>query len=359
MSILGSGGQVIDTFGHVAATGGARHTPLFARRVAGVRAMVEVGGDYGVPVTTCLAGSGLDEAALADATAEVGGAQELIVAHNLVRATAGPPGLGLKVGGRFRLRMYGVWGFALLASSTLRDATDVGLRYLELTYATAGIRLHETDEEACLAVDDTAVPAPVRRFVVERELAVIRTILDTIVGEPVTSIRVELRFPGPGAPGRHDLVGGAPVTFGAGRNAIVVPAALLDRPLPQADPHTRRLCERECRTLRARLVDGKIAAQVRALLIHRQCAIPDMAVAAAELHVSTRTLYRRLALEGTSYRRLVDDVRQSLATEMLTTAGLGVEQVAARLGYADAAAFIRAFRRWTGSTPGAYRRPPG
>lgn len=359
MSTLGSGGQLVDTFGHAAAADGHRVPPLFPRGVAGVRALVEVGAEYGVPVTTCLAGSGLDEAALADAATEVGGAQELVVAQNLVRATGGPPGLGLEVGSRFRLRMYGVWGFTLLASSTLRDAADVGLRYVELTYATAGIHLHETDEEAYLAVDDTAVPAPVRRFVVERELAIIRTILDTIVGEPVPSIRVELRFPGPGAPGRHDTVGGAPVTFGAGRNALVAPAALLDRPLPAADPHTMRLCERECRSLRARRVDGKIAAHVRELLIHRHCAIPDMAVAAAELHVSTRTLYRRLALEGTSYRRLVDEVRQILATEMLTTEGLGVEQVAVRLGYADAAAFIRAFRRWTGSTPGAYRRPPG
>jgi AraC-like DNA-binding protein len=320
--------------------------------------MAEVGAERGVAVTTCLAGSGLDETLLARDAARVRGTQELAVAHNLVRATGDPPGLGADVGGRLRLRMYGVWGFALLASPTLRDAADVGLRYVELTYATAGIRLQETDGEARLVVDDTAVPAPLRRFVVERELAIIHTILNTIVGEPVTSIRVELRCPRPDGAERCGAVVGAPVTFGAARNAIVAPATLLDRRLPQADPHTLRLCERECRTLRARRADGRVSARVRELLMHRQCGIPGMAVAAADLHVSTRTLYRRLALEGTSYRRLVDEVRHLLAVEMLTTAGLTVEQVAVRLGYADSAAFIRAFRRWTGSTPGAYRTPP-
>lgn len=356
MSSLGSAGQTIDTFGHAA--GVALPTPLFSRGVAGVRAMAEVGAEHGVPVAICLAGSGLDESALASDATRVRGAQELTVAHNLVRATGDPTGLGLEVGGRFRLRMYGVWGFALLASPTLREAAGVGLRYVELTFATAAIRLQEMDGEAHLVVDDTTVPVPVRRFVVERELAVIRTILNTIVGEPVTSIRMELRFPRPDATGPHDTLAGVPVTFGAARNAIVAPAALLDRRLPQADPHTMRLCERECRTLRARRVDGQVSARVRELLTHRQCGIPDMAVAAADLHVSTRTLYRRLALEGTSYRRLVDEVRHVLAVEMLTTAGLGVEQVAVRLGYADSAAFIRAFRRWTGSTPGSYRLPP-
>lgn len=76
-----------------------------------------------------------------------------------------------------------------------------------------------------------------------------------------------------------------------------------------------------------------------------------MGAAAAALHVSTRTLHRRLAVEGTSYRRLIDTARHARAVEMLSDLGLGVDQIAARLGYADAAAFIRAFRRWTGATP--------
>ncbi|WP_137816338.1 AraC family transcriptional regulator [Gandjariella thermophila] len=330
---------------------------FFQRGIAGIRAIVEVGACSGVPVATCLAGTGIEQAMLRDDTAVVRSGQELIVAHNLVRAAGDPPGLGFAVGSRFRLRTYGVWGFALLASPTLRDAADVALRYVELTYATAGIELQENGDEVHLVVDDASLPRPVRRFVVEREIAAVRTILDTILGEPFTPRRVELRFPRPDIATSYESLAGAPVTFGAARNAIVADAALLDRPLPQADPHTMRVCERECRALLARRVDQRFAGRVCELLMRRQNPIPDMSIAAAELHVSTRTLHRRLAMEGTSFRRLLDEVRHVLAIEMLT-AGLGVEQVAVRLGYADAPAFIRAFRRWTGDTPGAYRTPP-
>jgi AraC-like DNA-binding protein len=77
---------------------------------------------------------------------------------------------------------------------------------------------------------------------------------------------------------------------------------------------------------------------------------------ARELGLSTRTLRRRLAEQGTSYQELLDEVRASLSTELLTRAGLGVEDTALRLGYAEASSFIHAFRRWHGTTPAAYVR---
>lgn len=358
MAVLGNAGQAVDTFGQMTTADVATHPRSFQRGIAGVRAIVEVGAEHGVPAPACLTGSGIDQELLANDATVVRSGQELIVAHNLVRATGGPAGLGLAVGSRFRLHTYGVWGFALLASPTLRDAAAVALRYLELTYATAGIGLHENGDEVHLVVDDAPLPRLLRRFVVEREIAAIRTILDTVLGEPFAPIRVELCFARPDTVAPYRAVAGAPVTFGAARHAIVADAALLDRPLPQADPHTMQVCERECRALLARRVGGRFAGRVWELLMRRQNAIPDMTVAASELHVSTRTLHRRLAMEGTSYRRLLDEARHILALEMLGTAGLSVEQVAVRLGYADATAFIRAFRRWTGGTPGAYRTPP-
>ncbi|MEV6715246.1 helix-turn-helix transcriptional regulator [Lentzea sp. NPDC051208] len=75
---------------------------------------------------------------------------------------------------------------------------------------------------------------------------------------------------------------------------------------------------------------------------------------AARLHLSARTLRRHLAAEGTSLRHLVDESRRVQAIELMTLHRLTVEQISLRLGYADAATFIRAFRRWTGTTPGAY-----
>jgi AraC-like DNA-binding protein len=76
---------------------------------------------------------------------------------------------------------------------------------------------------------------------------------------------------------------------------------------------------------------------------------------ADRLHLSERTLRRRLQAEGTRHKKLVEEIRQELATRYLESSDLGVADIAFLLGFSQAAAFNRAFRRWTGKTPGEYR----
>jgi AraC-like DNA-binding protein len=94
------------------------------------------------------------------------------------------------------------------------------------------------------------------------------------------------------------------------------------------------------------------------LLGHPQ-APPSLAEVASMLHLSPRTLRRRLAEEGTSYRTLLDEVRGQLAEELLLNEQLTVEEVAQRLGYAETSSFTHAFRRWTGQGPRALRDAAG
>jgi AraC-like DNA-binding protein len=96
--------------------------------------------------------------------------------------------------------------------------------------------------------------------------------------------------------------------------------------------------------------------QVRVLVTQQLPGGAPMAAVADRLGVSERTLRRRLAADGTSYQRLLDEVRGSLAEELIGTGRLTVEEVALRLGYAEASSFIAAHRRWTGETPGARGR---
>ena len=81
-----------------------------------------------------------------------------------------------------------------------------------------------------------------------------------------------------------------------------------------------------------------------------------MPAAAAAMGLSTRTLRRRLANEGTSYRVELEGLRRELAARYLADTGLSVSETAARLGYADVAAFGHAFRRWYGQSPGRWQR---
>lgn len=356
MLVPGNGGHAVGRSGHRVAADEVSTAPrLFNRGIAGVRAMVDVGVERGVPVPACLDGSGVDENALADDAAHVRAWQELTVAQNLVRATDDAPGLGLAVGSRIPLRTYSVLGFALLASPTLREAAAVGLRYLELTFAMVGIHLQEDGNEVRLVLDDGLVPPPVRHFFIEREIANIRAILDTIVGRPFTPSGWICAFHGLKRPRRTRRLTTCPSP--SGRRAT--------RSSPSRrywSSRCRRRTSTPCRCANASAgscwpgaptpdsqrgygncsCSGRTASLTWALPQPR-CTSPPALCAGC------------LAVEGTSYRRLVDAARHTRAVEMLSTLGLGVDQIAVRLGYADAAAFIRAFRRWTGATPGAYR----
>jgi AraC-like DNA-binding protein len=131
-------------------------------------------------------------------------------------------------------------------------------------------------------------------------------------------------------------------------------AAFLDLPLPQADELTAATTEAQCRALveRRRTRSGW-AGQVRDVLLTAPSAMPRLERVAAGLHVSERTLRRQLAAEGASYRGLVEELRETLAEELLR-AGLPVQQVARRLGYAETASFTHAFTRWKGVSPRAW-----
>ncbi|PWK86908.1 AraC family transcriptional regulator [Lentzea atacamensis] len=312
--------------------------------------MVEVGAEHGVDVLDCLHGTALSPEMLHGDTV-VSGAQELAVAANLVTATGNASGLGLAVGERLSLHSYGIWGFALLTCPTVRSAVEFGLHYLPLTYAVTELHLQVRGGEALLIVDDLGCPTALRSFLVEREIAVTSGILRAILGESPPSMRLEFSLPKPSADYEKTLR--ATVLFDAAHNAIITDAAVLDLPLPQADPLTMAVCERACRTLLCERCSPCVEQSVRAIIAE---GVTDANVIAARLHLSARTLRRHLAAEGTSFRRLVDEARHASAVELITLHRLGVEQVALRLGYADAATFIRAFRRWTGTTPGAYAR---
>ncbi len=108
-----------------------------------------------------------------------------------------------------------------------------------------------------------------------------------------------------------------------------------------------------------KMIRADVAGAVRDELVRDPAAIPDLPRVAAALFLSVRTLSRRLNAEGTSFRALVDDVRRSRSEHLLGRTRMTTEQIAARLGYAESASFIRAFRRWNGCPPQEFRSRGG
>ncbi|WP_330252820.1 AraC family transcriptional regulator [Nocardia sp. NBC_00565] len=319
-----------------------------------VSALVDLGVDLGVPTAACLAGTGLTEAALREGGTEVTARQEQSVVGNLMAATDGRDLLGLEVGSRFHLTSFGFWGFALLSSPTLGGALDVALQFLDLTYAWSHFELRRIGDEVQLVLDAPDVPEPLRRFAIERDLAVIATLQRELFADQILARRVVLAFP-PADPQRYEQILGITPEFAGDETVLALDAALLDLPMPQANAHAQALAQEQCRELLERSsARTGLAGRVRDLLLARPVDPPTAERVARELMMSSRNLRERLAAERTSYRELLDEIREHLAEEMLV-GGLTVAQAAERLGYQEVSSFSHAFRRWKGMGPRAYR----
>lgn len=325
------------------------------RGPAATRILLEVAGNHGVDATQCLAATGLAISDLSNPDLEVEAGQELAVARNLLAATDGRPGLGAEAGRRYTVGVFGVWGFALLTSPTGRDLIRLGVRYAPLSFAFIHPVIEEDPHEVRVVLTDEEIPADVRGFFVERELAKLATLLPFWLGKPHPH-HVETSFDGARAAALRDALPSADLRTGRPRHLVAFEARTLDTPLPHGDPIVAAELEAQCAALlEQRQLRRGIAGRVRSLILARLADPPGIAQAADELHLSERTLRRHLAAEDVTYQSLMDEIRSTIADQFLHTAGLSVSEVAARLGYHDAAGFTRAYKRWTGTTPGRRR----
>jgi AraC-like DNA-binding protein len=332
------------------------HWPL---RRSGISAqlLTQFGLDQGLSVERCLAGTGLSLQQLAEPGSQIDASQELALIGNLVAALGPQPGIGLKAGQRYHLSTYGIWGFALLSSPTFRSAANLGLRYLDLTYAFYGMRLEEHGEEVHLVFEDRGIPAELRAFILERDSAGMLGVQRDLLGQHLPLSRVDLCLPRPPDCSWYIDSYGIEPRFAQTDNRFVLNQQLLDQPLPGANQQVAQHCEEQCHALLSKCRERSgLAGQIRTRLLSTPGRLPDMEDVAKKLNLSSRTLRRRLLDEGSSFRLLLEEVRQALAEELLASGGLTLEEIAERLSYAEVSNFIHAFKRWKGLAPHQYRQ---
>lgn len=340
-------------------------SPVWAvpRGTEGVRIMVDGAAAHGMTTTECLAGTGLAAGDLHDEHALIWAHQEFAVIRNILGRLGDRPGLGADIGAYSTIGRTGVIGFMMLAGPTVRAALERAIPYLALSPTHLRFSLDVADPPVGAGgvhavADDDEIPPDVRTFVVERDLVGLATAFrGAQIDLQLSGIETTL------APGGAAVLAGAwglepgAVQPHSATNRLVFPRERLDVSLPQADENTARLFEQQCReVLVARMARVGVAGQVRSRLRHEREVWPSMEDVAADLHLDVRTLRRRLAAEGTSFRQLLDEVRHGRALELLGQ-GAAVAEVARELGYSETATFTRSFTRWEGVSPSRARRP--
>lgn len=327
------------------------------RPVATSRHLLEAALLHDLTVADCLADTELSPADIEDPSTEVQAGQELTILRNILARVDDPQAFARDVGVRYNFANMGILGYALLASPTLDDAVNVGCRFATLSSSFLRLTRHDTDAAAVIEFDDTQMPSDVREFMLQRDLFALINLAPLLIGRLASDAAVRVELPGIQLPmDRLEFPGlTVEIDTSATRSALTIPNEILRLAMPAADVATAQVCVQQCADLlEARRQRRGIAAQVRTRLVRDPGRLPAMAVIAAELCMTERTLNRRLAAEHTSYRALVDEVRVTLAAALLES-GLSVEQTARQLGYSETAAFTRAFTRWTGTPPSRHR----
>lgn len=326
-----------------------------------LRFLLDIAVQEGVDAVDCLANTGLQSASgCVDAVEKIDTVelwQELAVIRNLVTRCPAP-GIGLRVGLCYHLTTLGLLGYAMLASRTLRDAIDVTSQFRPLSLSICPVSLQPHAAGMLMMLDESVLPADARCLVVERGMAAWQCLFAELLQRPFVPLQVDICVPGAGSPELYSAHFGCPVDTGAFRNSMLIAAADIDSALPLANALTQRTCANLCQHLCDSLEDirSPLARQVTQLLMGRSGHIHTAREVAAHIGLSERTLHRRLAGEGHPYRELDERVRRNLAERLLRDSVLGLDSIARQLGYAEAASFSRAFKRWTGLPPDHWRR---
>ena len=297
---------------------------------------------------------GLDEQLLANADGLVR-AEALMELMRCAKERMRDPALGLKLACLVDLREQGFWGYAVLSSASLGERVQEHVRYQRLR-APWEIVVRVEARTATLELIPHEVPRDLRPMLIEWLMATALLHFQDHFGQRPHGVRLLLSYRA--QPHHAELAALFEGTLerDAPCNALIVPTELLSLPL-QGDPHLQRLARGQLDAqLQALPIEPRsLLDQVRARVAARLDGDASLERIALDLSLHARTLQRQLDAEHTSFQQLLDEARHAQAIKLLHDPTLRVDGLAARLGYADATSFRRAFRRWTGLTPASYR----
>ncbi len=247
---------------------------------------------------------------------------------------------------------------AAVACKTLGQALERSLRFYSLILDDISGALVREATEARIELHERVAGAGQRVFAHELLLLMLYGVSCWLVGRRIPILRAEYSFPEPAHSAEYRLMYCADLRFDRPNTAIAFEATHLDLPVLQNERSIKEFLRTAPESILLKYKNGSsLSARVRRRLRQFEPGqVPDFEGLAGELNLTPATMRRRLHEEGTSYQSIKDQLRRDLAIGYLSDTDRSVMEIALELGFSERSAFHRAFRKWTGASPGEFRR---
>jgi AraC-like DNA-binding protein len=316
---------------------------------ANLRDIVELAGKWNVAPSALLDGLPVTMTELAEPTTRVPvPVCEAIVTRAI--ALTREPALAFHLGTQMKVSSHGFLGFAAMTASTAGDALQLACRFASTRTSAIGLALYIEGDTASLVIEERAPLGALREFAVLALMVGLWRIGHVLTGVVPDGIG-ECAFPAPAYLTAMAL--GGRLRFDRPAHRLVFARSLLAMPIVSADVVATQLAREQCERELATIAEASLPARIRGAIAARPSAGVD--AIARELHVSPRTLKRKLAEHGTTFSAIRDAVRLQRALLLLDDRARSIGDIATALGYTEVPNFSRAFRKWTGTTPAAHR----
>lgn len=308
----------------------------------------------GIDVASFLKGLSIERSALDDVDGRVPIDVDLAL-WGAAPLLSGDEDFGLHAAEQLRPGAFDVLSYTLSTSGSVGEAFRRLVRYNRVLHDVAQMELVVEPEEA--RIEFSLTPEGTPRHQAEFSFTVFLSFCRNSTGVDVTPLRVEFSHQAPSDTSEHKRIFRAPLVFGRALNALALPPTVLEMRLLGANPGLSAVLERQLEEMLADLPSGEtVLARVKRLIAAELCGgEPTAEVVARRMRATPRTLHRWLSAEGTSFRELLNGLRRDLALRYLGEDRLAIGEAAYLLGFSDASAFHRSFKRWTGQTPAQYR----
>lgn len=265
------------------------------------------------------------------------------------------PCFAIRLGQSIDITSYGTFGFALMTCANLRESTLLLLRYGKVFSLPMWVAYeHEGGLLLRLSLLSTA-PEHIRA-VTELCFSQLYVVGSSLYRGKIEGAELQFAFPKPVHSASYQFDANLTVTFDCHYSQLYLPPQALHTPVRTSDPSQHVVFHQQCEEMLRGLGSAeKITSEVRRILMQSAGQFPSICKVADALHISERTLRRRLSLESKSFRLILEEVRALLAREYLTKTDLAIGEIAHLLEYSETVNFRRAFLRWHGVTPSGYR----